>query len=91
MFHDSFYKNENIDFMDYFLSLVPKRKEFCVEPIKLQEYKVLNNINTSGTVLRTLKQYDLEEGLNCYILFLLFLLISYFFFFFIFKFYIKHF
>lgn len=64
MFNDEFYKDENIDFMNYFLELVPKRKEFCVEPIKLQEYKVLNNINTSGTVLRTLKQYDLEEGVD---------------------------
>jgi len=64
MFHDNFYNNENIDFMEYFLELVPKRKEFCVEQTKLQEYKVLNNINTSKDIKRCLKQYDLEEGID---------------------------
>jgi hypothetical protein len=64
MFHDNFYNDENIEFMEYFLELVPKRKEFCVEQTKLQEYKVLNNIETSKDIKRCLKQYDLEEGVD---------------------------
>jgi hypothetical protein len=63
-FHDNFYKDENIEFMGYFLSLIPKRKEFCVEHVKLQEYKVVNNLITSANILRALKQYDLEEGID---------------------------
>jgi len=64
MYHDKFYDDENIEFMDYFLSLIPRRKEFCVEQTKLRTYKVLNNINTSKDVRVCLNQYDLEEGVD---------------------------
>ena len=33
--------------MDYFLELCNHENEFIVDHIKLQEYKVLNNIDTS--------------------------------------------
>ena len=46
--HNEFYQHINTEFMDYFLSLVPKKHEFCIEHQKLQEYKVLNNIKSSN-------------------------------------------
>lgn len=59
--HTKYYNTVDISFMDYFLSLVPKDGEFCVDHEKLQEYGVLNNIDRSSTVKRALDQYDLVE------------------------------
>jgi hypothetical protein len=62
--HSKYYKNVDISFMDYFLSLISKKGEFCVDHIKLQEYNVLNNIETSSKILRSLEQFNLEENVD---------------------------
>ena len=62
--HSKYYKNVDISFMDYFLSLIPKKNEFCVDHIKLQEYGVINNIDTSSKILRSLEQFNLEENVD---------------------------
>lgn len=56
LIQSQFYSNLDISFMDYFLELIPKKNEFCVDHIKLQEYGVLNNINTSAKIKRTLEE-----------------------------------
>ena len=54
LIHSQFYSELDISFMDYFLELCNHENEFIVEHIKLQEYGVLTNINSSGTIKRTL-------------------------------------
>ena len=44
---NKYYKDTDISFMDYFLSLVYKKNEFCVEHNKLKEYKVINTNKSS--------------------------------------------
>ena len=61
--HSKFYKNVNISFMDYFLSLIDKKNEFCVDHVKLQEYKVINTIKSS-TILQSLNGFNLEENID---------------------------
>jgi hypothetical protein len=60
--HDKFYSNQDISFMSYFLDLINSDDQFCVEYIKLQEYKVINIDNDSSKILRCLNQYNLIEG-----------------------------
>jgi len=62
--HNKYYKNINIEFMEYFLSLIPQEDTFCVEQEKLQEYKVINNIDTSQKILRSLEKFNLKENLD---------------------------
>jgi hypothetical protein len=62
--HHKFYSDLNIDFMDYFLSLIPKKHEFCVEQEKLQEYHVLNSVDTSQKILRALEKFNLKENVD---------------------------
>jgi hypothetical protein len=62
--HNKYYKNINIEFMEYFLSLVSQEDTFCVNQDKLQEYKVLNNIDTSQKILRSLEKFNLKENLD---------------------------
>jgi gas vesicle protein len=49
-----FYNDLDISFMEYFLELCNHENEFIVEHKKLKEYGVLNNINTSAKIKRTL-------------------------------------
>lgn len=60
--HSKFYKNVDISFMDYFLSLILKKNEFCVDHIKLQEYGVINNIDTSRVIKDCLAKSNLIEN-----------------------------
>lgn len=46
LIHEQFYKDLDISFMEYFLELCKNENEFIVEHIKLQEYKVINNIKS---------------------------------------------
>lgn len=62
--HSKFYNHINIEFMGYFLNLSQRKSEFCVEHIKLQEYKVINNIKTSKDIRVCLNQYDLKEDID---------------------------
>lgn len=62
--HYKYYSNVDISFMDYFLSLIPKKNEFYVDHIKLQEYGVINTNNKSSDILRALNQFNLEEGID---------------------------
>jgi len=64
MIQSNFYKELDISFMDYFLSLIAKKNEFCVDHIKLQEYKVINTNNKSSDILRALNQFNLEENVD---------------------------
>ena len=60
--HSKFYSNINISFMDYFLELCNNENEFIVEHIKLQEYKVINNIDTSKDIKKGLDRLFLIEN-----------------------------
>jgi hypothetical protein len=62
--HSKFYNTVDISFMDYFLDICNKEDQFCIDHIKLQEYKVVNNISTSGDILRCLNSNNLIENID---------------------------
>ena len=62
--HSKFYNKVDISFMDYFLEICNKENEFCIDHIKLQEYNVINNINTSKDIKVCLNQFNLEENID---------------------------
>ena len=59
--YSKFYNNLNIEFMGYFLKLIPKKDEFCVKHKKLQKYGVINNIKSSN-IKDCLKKFELKEN-----------------------------
>ena len=56
------YPNLNISFMKYFLELCSHKYEFIVNAIKLKEYGVLTNIDTSKDIKNRLNGLCLEIG-----------------------------
>ena len=60
--HSNFYNNIDISFMEYFLSLVNKDNEFCVDGEKIIEYGVITTDNKSNDVLKCLKRNKLIEN-----------------------------
>jgi uncharacterized coiled-coil DUF342 family protein len=62
LIHSQFYSNIDISFMDYFLELTNNENEFIVEHIKLQEYKVINNLITSANIKKNLERLMLIEN-----------------------------
>lgn len=64
-YHEKFNQGSkavDISFMDYFLYLCKHKGDFVVEHEKLKEYGVLNNIDTSKDIKRSLEQFDLAEN-----------------------------
>jgi uncharacterized coiled-coil DUF342 family protein len=62
LIHSQFYSNIDISFMDYFLELTNNENEFIVKHIKLQEYKVINNLITSANIKKNLERLMLIEN-----------------------------
>ena len=62
LIQSQFYSNVDISFMDYFLELCNHENEFIVDHIKLQEYGVLTNINTSKDIKKGLERLMLIEN-----------------------------
>lgn len=62
LIQSQFYFNIDISFMDYFLELCNNENEFIVNHIKLQEYGVLTNIDTSKDIKRRLETLMLIEN-----------------------------
>jgi hypothetical protein len=60
--HSKFYSSIDISFMDYFLELIEHKNEFIVEHIKLKEYGVINNINTTKDIKKSLERLMLIEN-----------------------------
>lgn len=61
--HNKYYKTINIEFMEYFLSLIPQEDTFCVNQTKLQEYEVINT-EKSNHILRALEKFNLQENVD---------------------------
>jgi hypothetical protein len=61
LIQSQFYSNLDISFMDYFLELCNNENEFIVEHIKLQEYRVINNLKSSN-IKDCLDKSDLIEN-----------------------------
>jgi hypothetical protein len=61
LIQSQFYSNVDISFMDYFLELCNNENKFIVEHIKLQEYKVINNLKSSN-IKDCLVKSDLIEN-----------------------------
>ena len=61
LIQSEFYPELDISFMDYFLELCDNENEFIVDHIKLQEYKVINNIKSSN-IKDCLVKSDLIEN-----------------------------
>ena len=62
--HSKFYNKVDISFMGYFLEICNKENEFCINHIKLQEYGVINNIENTNNILKTLNNNNLEENVD---------------------------
>jgi uncharacterized protein YoxC len=62
LIQSQFYSDLDISFMDYFLELCNHENEFIVEHIKLQEYGVLTNVDTSKDIKRRLSSLFLIEN-----------------------------
>ena len=70
--HELFNNNVDISFMGYFLSLIEKKDEFCVEHAKLIEYGIIKEGKDENTHIKdciTNKNYDFKENID-YISFL---------------------
>ena len=61
LIQSQFYPELDISFMDYFLELCDNENEFIVDHIKLQEYKVINNLKSSN-IKDCLVKSDLIEN-----------------------------
>ena len=71
--HELFNNNVDISFMGYFLSLIEKKDEFCVEHAKLIEYGIIKEGKDENTHIKdciTNKNYDFKENID-YIIFAL--------------------
>lgn len=68
--HSKFYNNVDISFMDYFLSLIPKKNEFCVDHQKLIEFGIIkeNKDNTNIKNCITNEKYNFKENIDYIIL-----------------------
>jgi phage anti-repressor protein len=62
LIQSQFYPKLDISFMDYFLELCNRENEFIVDHIKLQEYGVLTNVETSKDIKRRLSSLFLIEN-----------------------------
>jgi hypothetical protein len=62
--HSKYYNSIDISFMEYFLNLVERQNEFCIEHDKLKEYKVINDISRSNDILKTLNSNNLIENID---------------------------
>ena len=65
--HSKFYNNIDISFMDYFLSLIEHRGEFCVEHTKLKEYGIIENIENTNNILKSLIGHGLIENADYHV------------------------
>ena len=59
--HELFNNSTDISFMEYFLSLIDKKDEFCVEHTKLIEYGIIGD-NRSNNIKRCIEDYDFVEN-----------------------------
>ena len=68
--HSKFSNNVDISFMDYFLSLITKKDEFCVEHTKLIEYGIIKERNDNTNIKNCImnKYYDFKENIDYIIL-----------------------
>lgn len=65
--HELFNNNTDISFMEYFLSLVDKNDEFCVDHTKLIEYGVINT-NRSNHIKECIENFEFKKNID-YIIF----------------------
>ncbi len=63
--HELFNNNVDISFMGYFLSLIDKKDEFCVEHQKLIEYGIIkeNKISNIKNCINN-ENYNFKEGID---------------------------
>lgn len=59
--HPLFNKELDISFMEYFTDIIKHRNEFYIHHSKLQDYGVINNIETSAKIERCLEQFNLVK------------------------------
>ena len=58
--HANYYPDQDISFMEYFLEIIKKDKEFCIEHTKLVKYGVLSS-NQSSDIRRKLDRHFLKK------------------------------
>jgi uncharacterized protein YoxC len=58
-----FYPELDISFMDYFLELIPKKDEICIEHQKLIEYGIINT-KRSNDIKDCLEKFNAQENID---------------------------
>ncbi len=58
-----FYPELDISFMNYFLELIPKKDEICIEHKKLIEYGIINT-NRSNDIKDCLEKFNAQENID---------------------------
>ena len=68
--HNLFNKNVDISFMEYFLTLITNKNEFCVEHDKLVKYGIVTERKDNANIKRCIqnKNFDFKEDIDYVIL-----------------------
>ena len=63
LIQSQFYSNLDISFMDYFLELINKKDEICIEHQKLIEYGIINT-NRSNHIKECIEKLNAQENID---------------------------
>jgi hypothetical protein len=63
LIQSQFYSELDISFMDYFLELIPKKDEICIEHQKLIEYGIINT-NRSNHIKDCIEKFNALENID---------------------------
>jgi hypothetical protein len=63
LIQSQFYPELDISFMDYFLELIPKKNEICIEHQKLIEYGIINT-KKSNHIKECIEKFDAQENID---------------------------
>ena len=63
LIQSTFYSNLDISFMDYFLDLINKKNEICIEHQKLIEYGIIK-INQSKDIKDCIEKFNAIENID---------------------------
>ena len=64
LIQSQFYSNLDISFMDYFLELIDKKNEICIEHQKLIEYGIIKKTQDSSHIKDCILKFNAQENID---------------------------
>lgn len=64
LIQSQFYPELDISFMDYFLELIPKKDEICIEHQKLIEYGIIKKTQDSSHIKDCILKFNAQENID---------------------------